>query len=305
MSIVIGADYLYDGAIEIYRFDPNNTFTRMWTNATRPQGNPFNFVEVTDLDNNGTRKIIAGNTVAHTGSDGVYVYIYDYPSGVQSWRSVALAGDFNAVTGLTIDDLNGDGSKEIAALISTGDLYTWDGPSRQLRNLRQGTNGTLLSNRGSPAGLVLGDTSGVGHFLQWVNDNYTESFTRQLASDCDPFAFTPCINGLNITVDDSLWTGSASILDQRLSPAYDNIAWQSPEIGDSFGRFVATAVRNGQNCVFASARQAAVGLTYGEGGPTPTPTPTPSVTPTPTATPTPRATPRARPTPRVRPTPRR
>jgi hypothetical protein len=71
MQIVIAADYLYDGALEIYRFDANNTFTRMWTNATRFMDNPFNFVDAADLDNNGTLKIIAANTVAHTGSEGV------------------------------------------------------------------------------------------------------------------------------------------------------------------------------------------------------------------------------------------
>ncbi|PYL78184.1 MAG: hypothetical protein DMF26_01585 [Verrucomicrobia bacterium] len=288
MSIVIGADYLYDGAIEIYRFDSDNTFTRIWTNATRPVGNPFNFVEVADLDNNGTRKIIAGNTVAHTGSDGVYVYVYDYPSGVQSWRSVALASGFSSVNGLIVEDLNSDGNKEIAALVSTGDLYTWDGPSRQLRNLLQGTNGTLLSNRASPAGLVLGDISGVGHFLQWGNDSYTETFTRQLATDCDPYGYPPCINGLNVTPDNSLWTGTGSILHQRLAPNYDNVAWQSPEVGNSFGRFVATATRNNQPCVFSSAQHAVVGLTM-----------TPPTTPTPT--PNPRATPRPRPTPAPRP----
>jgi hypothetical protein len=314
MSIVIGADYLYDGAIEIYRFDPNNTFTRIWTNATRPSGNPFNFVEVADLDNNGMRKIIAGNTVAHTGSDGVYVYIYDYPSGVQSWRSVALAGNFNSVTGLTVEDLNSDGSKEIAALVSTGDLYTWDGPTRQLRNLRQGTNGTVLTDRATAAGLVLGDTSGVGHFLQWGNNSYTETFNRQLSIQCDPFS--GCFNGINVSSDDSLWTGAGSTVNQRLAPLYDNVVWESPPIGDGFGRFVATAVRNGQNCVFTSARQAAVGLTYGPAGtpsPTPTPTATPSPTPTVSATPTPTptatatstpsGTPRVTPTPNSRPTP--
>jgi FG-GAP-like repeat/FG-GAP repeat len=286
MEIVIGADYLYDGAIEIYRFDSNNTFIRIWTNATRPEGNPFNFVEVADLDNNGTRKVIAANTVAHTGSDGIYVYAYDYPSGAQSWRSVALASGFSAVTGLVVEDLNGDGSKEIAALVESGDLYTWDGPSRQLRNLRQGTNGTLLSNRASPAGLVLGDTSGVGHFLQWGNDSYTETFTRQLATECDPFAYPPCLNGLNVTPDDLLWTGTGRILNQRLAPDYDNPAWESPEIGGNFGRFVATTVRDGQDCVFSSAQHAVVGLAV--------------VAPTPTATPNPRVSPRPRPTPRPR-----
>ena len=159
-----------------------------------------------------------------------------------------------------MEDLDGNGSKEFAALVSNGDLYTWDGPTRQLRNLRQGTDGTLLSNRATPAGLVLGDTLGVGHFLQWANNAYTETFTRQLATDCDPFAFSPCINGLNVTSDNSLWTGTGSILNQRLTPSYDNIAWESPQIGDSFGRFVATDVRNGENRVFSSAQHAVVGL---------------------------------------------
>jgi FG-GAP-like repeat len=287
MQIVIGADSYYDGAIEIYRFDSNNTFTRIWTNATRPIGNPFNFVEVADLDNNGTRKIIAGNTVAHTGSEGVYIYIYDCPSGTESWRSVNLASGFSSVNGLYVEDLDGNGNKEIAALVSTGDLYTWDGPTRQLRNLRQGTNGAVLSNRASPAGLVLGDTTGVGHFLQYNNDAYTETFTRQLATDCDPYGYPPCLNGLNVTSDDSLWTGTGSILAQRLGASYDNVAWQSPDIGGGFGHFVATDVRNGQDCVFSSAQHAVVGLAVAS------PTPTPSATPTPN----PRATPRPRPTP--------
>jgi hypothetical protein len=289
MQIVIGADSYYDGAVEIYRFDSNNTFTRIWTNATRPQGNPFNFVEVADLDNNGTRKIITANLVEHTGSDGVYVYVYDYPSGEQSWRSVNLASDFNAVTGLVVDDLNGDGNKEIAALVSTGDLYTWDAPTRELRNLRQGTNGTLLSNRSSLAGLVLGDTSGVGHFLQWANNSYTEAFTRQLASDCDPNGYTPCLNGINVTSDNALWTGTGSILNQRLGPLYDSVAWESPAIGGGFGRFVATTVRNGRNCVFSSAQHAVAGLVIAPPS-TPTPTPSSSGTPRPRPTPPPRLT---------------
>jgi hypothetical protein len=205
---------------------------------------------------------------------------------VESWRSVAVASGFSAIVGLTVADLNNDGSKEIAALVSSGDLYTWDGPTRELRNLTQGTNGTLLSNRGSPAGLVLGDTLGVGHFWQWGNNSYTEMFTRQLATDCDPYAYPPCLNGLNITSDDALWTGTGSIVNQRPAPNYDSIAWQSPEVGGSFGRFVATAVRNGQNCVFSSAQHAVVGLV---------------MTAPPTPTPNPRATPRPRPTPAPRP----
>ena len=276
MDIVIGADYLYDGAIEIYRFDSNNTFTRIWTNASRGEG-AFAFVEVADIDNNGTRKVI--------GVTGDYVYAYDYPSGAQSWQSVNL--NSYAAFGLAVEDLDGDGSKEIVALVNTGDLYTWDGPTRQLRNLRQGTNGTVLSNRATPAGLVLGDNLGVGHFLQWSNNAYTDVFTRQLATDCDPFASFPCINGLTVTFDNALWTGTGNILNQRLGPSYKNVSWQSPEAGRGFGRTVATAVRSGQNCVFSSNQYAVIGLAVATPS-TPTPTPNPRVTPRPRPTQAPR-----------------
>jgi hypothetical protein len=252
MQIVIGADYFGDGAVAIYRFDSNNTFTSTWMNATRPSGS-FILVDAADLDNNGTRKIIAAN-------NSVYVYAYDYPSGLESWRSVNLAGGFSSVTGLMVQDLNGDGNKEIAALVGTGDLYTWDGPSRQLRNLRQSTGGTLLSNQATLSGLILGDSAGVGHFLQWGSNSYTETFTRQLGSGS--------LSGVNVAADNSLWTGSGGVVNLRLSPLYNTAVWQSPVIGANFGRFVATDIRNGQNRVFISALHAAFGLTYTVPAPT-------------------------------------
>jgi hypothetical protein len=243
MEIVIAADNFYDGAIEIYQFDSNNTFTRIWANATRPSNSPFNFTDVADLDNNGSRKVIGG-------ANG-YVFIYDYPSGVQSWQSVHLPGD---ATGLLVQDLNGDGNKEIAALVSTGDLYTWDGPTRQLRNLRQGTGGTLMSNGVSPAGLVLGDTSGVGHFLQWGNNSYTETFARQLGNTS--------LDGVNVLSDGWLWTGTGSAVNLRYPSTYDTVVWQGPMLGGAFGRFVATDIRNNQNRVFGSGEHTVTGFTY-------------------------------------------
>src|SRR5205085_11472091 len=60
----------------------------------------------------------------------------------------------------------------------------------------------------------------------------------------------------------SLWIGTGSLLDLRLAPSYSALAWESPAVGEYFGRFVATDVRNGQNCVFSSAQHAVVGLIY-------------------------------------------
>ena len=255
MEIVVGADNLYDGVVEIYNFSSSNTFTLKWTNISQPDGSPFNFVDVADLDGNGTAEIIAGNTVAHTGSPGVYVYIFDYPANTTPWHSVNLASGFSAVNGLVVRDLDGNGSKEIAALVgSNGDLYTFDGPTRQLRSLVQSTGRTMLSSRPSPAGLIAGDSSGIGHFLQYANNSFSETLFRQLG--------TSALDGVNVLADNNLWTGSAGILSLRHPPLYDSVSWQSPSMGSGFGRFVATDIRNGQNCVFSSAPHAVMGFAY-------------------------------------------
>ena len=115
MEIVVTSDHSYDGLIEIYNFDTANVFTLKWTNTTRPPG-AFTLVEVADLDGNGTSEIIAGHYAQTSGADGVYLYIYDYPSATNPWRSVRLASTFNSVHGLVVHDLDGDGTKEFAAL---------------------------------------------------------------------------------------------------------------------------------------------------------------------------------------------
>ena len=48
------------------------------------------------------------------------------------------------------------GGKEIAALVANGDLSAFDGPSRQLRDLRQDTKGTLLTGRSESRGFGFG-----------------------------------------------------------------------------------------------------------------------------------------------------
>lgn len=252
MQIVVGADLLYDGIIEIYDFDASNAFTKTWTNSTRPSGSPFNFVDVADLDNNGTRKIIGANSVYTTGSSGIYVYVYDYPSGTQSWQSVNLGTGFTQVNGLVVGDIDGNGSKEIAALAGNGDLYTWDGPTRQLKNLRQATGFTLLSKAPSPLSLVGADASGFGHFLQYSNHTYTESFARQFGAGT--------LTGINLLASGSLWVGYGGALNLFDPPSFNTLDWQSSVMGSGFGKFVVTDSQNGQGRIFSSARQAVIGL---------------------------------------------
>jgi hypothetical protein len=208
---------------------------------------------VVDLNGNTTPEIVGGNTVAHTGSEGVYEYIFDYPGATNPWRSVNMASGFSSVTGMLVQDLDNNNSKEIAALVGSGDLYTFDGPSRNLRNLLQATGLTLLTRSMSDFGFFGGDSAGAGHFLQYGNDNYYETFNRWLGNGT--------LDGINQSPAGFLWSGNGGVLTLRISP-YNYAAWQSPVIGPGFGRFVALDVRNGQKCVFSSAQHAVAGLTY-------------------------------------------
>ena len=254
MEIVV-ATGAYGGKIEIYGFNSSNAFSLEWTNTVGSFGTTFNFVDVADLDGNGTNEIIASGG----GSDGTSVSIYDYPATANPWRSVNLGG--NGVTSLVVADLDDTGGKEIAALTSSGDLYTFDGTTRQLKSLVQQTGATVLADRRSPAGLIYGTSSGAARFFQYSSNTYTESFARQLGSGA--------LNGITVSSDGGLWFGTGSVLKLRLPPDYRGVAWQSPAVGTGFGRFVATDLSNGQNHVFSSARHAVAGFTFQASTPPP------------------------------------
>lgn len=260
-EIILATARGYDGEIDVFSFDSSNNFTLKWNNPVRPTGSPFNFVEVADLDGNGTPEIIAGNTVAHTGSEGVFVYIFDYPSTAAPWRSVKMASGFSSVAGLVVADLDGNGSKDIAALVANGDLYTFDGPTRQLKSLKQASGAKLIADRRSPAGLIASDSAGAGHFWQYSSNTYTEDSARQLGSTA--------LDGLMVDSDGGLWIGTGGALRLRQPPNYRGVAWQSPVVGTGFGHFVATDFSNGQNRVFSSARHAVAGFAFQPTTPTP------------------------------------
>lgn len=257
MEIVIGASDLYDGAIEIYRFDANGAFTRTWTNTQQPDGSPFSRVEVADLDGSGHVKILGVNSISSSGSPGTYLYIYDYPSGALSWQSVNLANTWAGGIGLMVSDVDGNGSREIVALVSSGDLYTWDAASLQLRNLTQRTGFTALAARIDSLGLVGTDAnaSPAAHFLQYANDTYSESFLQPLGSGV--------INGINPGENGAFWVGRNGQLELRHAPSFQTVDWQSADLGNNPGYFVATDARNGQYRVFTSNRNGLVAFNYG------------------------------------------
>jgi hypothetical protein len=247
-EIIVANSMSYSGGINAISFDSSNTFTKKWSS---PPGNfassSYSFVEVADLDGNGTSEIITGN--------GDYVHIFDYPSTAAPWQSVKMAGQ--SMLGLVAADLDGNGSKEVAALVATGDLYTFDGPTRVLKSLKQQTGAKLIVDRRSPAGLIVADSNGNGHFWSYSSNTYTEDSVRQFGSGG--------LAGLNVLPDNSLWIGTGGLLKLRMPPEYRGVWWQSPVFGTGFGRYVAVD----QNYVFSSAQHAAAGYEFAATTPPP------------------------------------
>lgn len=129
--LYVGTDNLYDGAL--YGLDVATGVLQY--EHLYDSGSPLNALAVADLDNDGHDEIVAGDYGEHTGSPGVYVYVFDEASGVEQWRSISLAPTFGGVRSLGVADLDGDGVKDIAAVVvaggSSGHLFQFMGSAHQ------------------------------------------------------------------------------------------------------------------------------------------------------------------------------
>jgi hypothetical protein len=251
----------FGGEVDVFSFDSTNTFALKWKSpAQPPSGFPYTVLEIADLDNNGTQEIIAGNAVTNS-SPGASLSIFAYPSTSAPWRSDGMGTGPNSVTGLVVADLDGNGSKEIAALLSTGALYTFDGPTRMLKSVKQQTGAITIADRRSPPGLILGEANGVGHFWKFELNNYTEDYLRELGSGT--------LTGLNTFEDGSLWIGTGDRLKLRLPPDYRGFWWQSGVFRTGLGRWTAIDLSNGRHRVFSSTTHAVAAYDFVATAPSP------------------------------------
>ncbi len=225
MEILVAADRLYDGVIEVYDFSADNQFSLAWTNAVRPVGAPFYSVDAADVDGDDQMEIIGGGGRQHAGADGVFVYVYDYASGLEEWRSFQLGGPWDSIDGLGVINLDLDPALEIAALaVDAGDLYVFDGVSKIQETLLYGEYETLTPLTVAGGAIALTE----GSDLSVLRDNgagYTPIFAQS-------FGPTP-IDGLAPGPSQLVLLGSDGALSAYTLSGVE--VWRSQVYGDVFG----------------------------------------------------------------------
>lgn len=226
LEIVVATDWLYDGLIEAYSVSPQNAFTLVWTNATRPTGAPFYSVDVADIDGDGKLEVIGGVGRAHTGASGVYIYAYDLASRAEKWHTLQMGDLWSQITDLVIADTDGDGAIEVAGMVAAGDVYVFDGATHALEAIID-TRGASLTTFNSASGicLLIGDTSGRASVHAFDGVGYPEVASVSLGSDP--------LDGLTRASSGAWWVGSGGRLRQFAGGA---MTFQSANYSTGFGR---------------------------------------------------------------------
>jgi hypothetical protein len=195
MSILIAADNLYDGQLEAWSLSRNNTFTRTWTNATRPD-QAFYSVEAADLDGDGTPEVIGGA--------GNMLYVYDSVTGAQKLQSLQMQGVEIAAIG--IGDFDGDGRREIVAQGLQGYDYVFDAATLAVEAVVFGPNTALKAFQpsGALAQLMLGGAD--GHIGNYVFDGSGYVETSGWSTG------TSAVVGIHLAPSGDWWVGSNGVL---------------------------------------------------------------------------------------------
>lgn len=220
LDIMIAADWLYDGTIEIYGFSKQNTFTKKWTNAVRPDGSPFTSAEVIDIDGDGNLEVVAANGIEHTGSDGVYVRFYDLATKQQEWQSVQIGSGWAGITDIEIGDFDHDGRLEVLALVPGQNVTSFDGTQKATDAQITGTFSALV---GKPdgSGFLVGDNSGKITPYSYVNNAYLAGTSWSASSEK--------IDGITLE-GSNYWITSGGQLKRWLAP--NSLDWASVDFGD-------------------------------------------------------------------------
>jgi hypothetical protein len=111
LEILVATDRLYDGTLYVI----DGKTHEVQSKTVYDSGSPLNVLDIADLNADGKLEVIAGNTVAHTGSPGVFIYVIDPSNGAVLWKSPSLANGFSSITDVLAADVGAAGQDILAA----------------------------------------------------------------------------------------------------------------------------------------------------------------------------------------------
>lgn len=177
MEIMVAADRLYEGIIEIFDWDSATGFTRIWNNATRPEDSPFWSVRAADVDSDGDLEIICGSGYYGTDSPGSSIYIYDYATGAEEWHSGSFgSSSWQTLSFLVVANLDSDSDIEIAANYPGGDIRVFNGRTHTQKDTIVGPFTSMQLVEGSF--LAAGNDSGIIRIYAHSGGGYYVASTR-------------------------------------------------------------------------------------------------------------------------------
>lgn len=182
-EMLVSSSTTYDGTIEIYDYDGASTFTRIWQIASSLPDGAFRSSEIIDVDGDGTLEVVGGAEQ--------FVYVYDFDTGLEEWHSMFIASYINKIA---IANTDADNSLEILALGSDGDLYIFDGASKDLEAIIFANGATLQTYEiaTKPDFILVGDTTGTLTCYHYDTTSYNPLDSVALATGAlDGFTINP------------------------------------------------------------------------------------------------------------------
>jgi hypothetical protein len=187
---------LSSGNVAIYSFDTANSFTLQWkstSDSTTSAG--YASVEAADIDGDQQMEIIAGSGATSNGGGYLYAFDYTVNPGTLKWKSASLNG---SIVSLALADPDQDGMKEIIGMADKGNVYIFNGTSKELEAQITGpfTAMRVQSIGGIPS-IALGKSTGYLMIYQYSSGTYTQTYNRRL--------ITTSIDGFTIDSRNRAW----------------------------------------------------------------------------------------------------